>query len=166
MKHYFKKTTSPLGELYLICNDRGLTQLETQKTLIPTNCIELNHSILTETQIQLDEYFKGLRTVFDLPLEPSGTAFQKKTWNTLLQIPFGKVWSYGEQAKKMNMPKASRAVGGANGKNPIPIIIPCHRVVGSSGKLTGFSSGIPMKIFLLKHEGVEVDEAREVIRHR
>jgi len=66
----------------------------------------------------------------------------------------------------MNMPKASRAVGGANGKNPIPIIIPCHRVVGSSGKLTGFSSGIPMKIFLLKHEGVDVDEAREVIRHR
>lgn len=101
---------------------------------------------------QLDEYFQGRRDRFDLPLSPEGTQFQKQVWNALLTIPFGATMSYGELARTINRPKASRAVGAANGANPIPIIIPCHRVIGSTGSLTGFGGGIPTKQWLLAHE--------------
>lgn len=101
---------------------------------------------------QLDDYFSGARMQFDLPLSPAGTEFQQQVWQTLLTIPYGQTTSYGELAKMINRPKASRAVGAANGANPIPIVIPCHRVIGSTGNLTGFGGGIPTKRWLLAHE--------------
>jgi methylated-DNA-[protein]-cysteine S-methyltransferase len=102
--------------------------------------------------MQLDEYFAGKRQEFDLPLAPAGTDFQCQVWQGLQEIPFGETWSYGELARHVGRPKASRAVGAANGLNPIPVIIPCHRVIGSNGKLTGFGGGLETKSFLLKLE--------------
>ena len=101
---------------------------------------------------QLDDYFSGTRLQFELPLSPAGTEFQQQVWHALIAIPYGQTTSYGELAKKINRPKASRAVGAANGANPIPIVIPCHRVIGSTGNLTGFGGGIPTKQWLLAHE--------------
>jgi len=109
--------------------------------------------VLDWTEEQLKEYFAGMRTTFDLPLEPSGTAFQLNVWQLLRTIPYGVTTSYGELARRLGEPKASRAVGAANGANPIPIIVPCHRVVGSRGELTGFGGGIERKRWLLEHEG-------------
>ena len=101
---------------------------------------------------QLDEYFDGSRQDFDLPVSPDGTEFQRRVWQALQQIPYGETWSYGELAKYIGNPNASRAVGAANGLNPIPIIIPCHRVIGSNGKLTGFGGGLKTKALLLDLE--------------
>lgn len=101
---------------------------------------------------QLEEYFAGDRREFDLPLDPRGTTFQQQVWSALQEIPFAETWSYGELAAHIGKPKASRAVGAANGLNPIPVIIPCHRVIGASGKLTGFGGGLETKRFLLKLE--------------
>lgn len=101
---------------------------------------------------QLDAYFAGELTQFDLPLAPEGTEFQRQVWSALLEIPFGETWSYGQLAERVGRPKAARAVGAANGVNPIPVIIPCHRVVGANGKLTGFGGGLPTKQYLLSLE--------------
>lgn len=101
---------------------------------------------------QLDEYFAGTRTSFDLPLDPIGTEFQREAWRALCAIPYGATVSYGEQAERMGDRNKARAVGAANGRNPIPIIVPCHRVVGSNGSLTGFAGGIDTKRFLLDLE--------------
>ena len=150
----FKKTiSSPLGSLYLIANHQALLFLDTAPNDIFNAIPSANHKILNLVHKQLDEYFNGKRFEFNLPLDPLGTPFQQKAWSALTKIPYGKVWSYGQQAKFLKNPKATRAVGAANGKNPIPIIIPCHRVVGSTGKLTGYSGGMKMKIDLLKLEG-------------
>jgi methylated-DNA-[protein]-cysteine S-methyltransferase len=110
-------------------------------------------SLLDRVEAQLNEYFAGKRTTFDLPLEPSGTDFQLSVWELLRKIPYGVTTSYGELARRLGEPMASRAVGAANGANPIPIIVPCHRVVGSKGELTGFGGGIERKRWLLEHEG-------------
>ena len=101
---------------------------------------------------QLESYFAGDLQEFDLPLAPVGTEFQQRVWSTLTEIPYGETWSYGELARHIGKPKASRAVGAANGLNPIPVIIPCHRVIGSSGKLTGFGGGLQTKEYLLALE--------------
>lgn len=101
---------------------------------------------------QLREYFAGERTEFDLPLDPAGTPFQQSAWNALMRIPFGETVSYGEQAVMLGDRNKARAVGAANGKNPIPIVVPCHRVVGGNGKLTGFAGGLDTKAWLLDHE--------------
>ena len=101
---------------------------------------------------QLDEYFSGTRQAFDLPLMQSGTDFQQKVWSELMNIPFGKTISYLELSKRINNVKAIRAVGAANGRNNLPIIVPCHRVIGSNGKLTGYSGGLKIKQWLLEHE--------------
>jgi methylated-DNA-[protein]-cysteine S-methyltransferase len=101
---------------------------------------------------QLREYFAGKRTDFDLPLAPAGTVFQRAVWRRLQEIPYGETISYGELAQRIGNPKASRAVGAANGQNPIPIVIPCHRVIGANGKLTGFGGGLPTKEALLALE--------------
>ncbi len=101
---------------------------------------------------QLSEYFEGRRTAFDLPLAPPGTAFQRRVWAELVKIPYGARSTYGELARKIGSPAASRAVGAANGANPIAIVIPCHRVVGSDGSLTGYGGGLPLKQWLLAHE--------------
>ncbi|MFW6091792.1 MAG: methylated-DNA--[protein]-cysteine S-methyltransferase, partial [Actinomycetota bacterium] len=107
---------------------------------------------LAEVRRQLDEYFAGERTVFDVPLNPSGTPFQLRVWEALREIPYGTVCSYGELAGRLGSPGASRAVGLANGRNPIPIIVPCHRVIGASGALTGYGGGLERKRFLLDLE--------------
>ncbi len=114
------------------------------------------HPILMTAEIQLKEYFMGQRTSFDIPLEPEGTEFQKRVWQELSKIPYGQTISYGEQARRLGRPKAARAVGAANGKNPIGIIVPCHRVLGASGALTGFAGGIETKKQLLAIEDIKV----------
>lgn len=111
-----------------------------------------SHPLFLRAKAQLAEYFSGKRREFDLPLEPLGTEFQKKAWNALREIPYGKTLSYGEQARKIGNPKSARAIGAANGRNPISIFVPCHRVVGSAGDLTGFAGGLETKRFLLELE--------------
>ena len=105
---------------------------------------------------QLDEYFDGKRQDFDLPLRPAGTEFQRQVWQALQQIPYGGTWSYGELAMHIGKPNAFRAVGAANGMNPIPVIIPCHRVIGSNNKLTGFGGGLETKAFLINLETLQL----------
>lgn len=108
--------------------------------------------LFREAERQVRSYFQGELTQFDLPLAPRGTDFQREVWNALLNIPYGETTSYGELARRIGRPAAIRAVGAANGANPIPIVIPCHRVIGSNGKLTGFGGGLPTKDKLLKLE--------------
>jgi len=111
---------------------------------------------VAEAMRQLREYFAGARTEFDLPLAPEGTEFQRGVWQRLREIPYGETISYGELARRIGNPQASRAVGAANGSNPIPIVIPCHRVIGSNGKLTGFGGGLPVKEALLALEAKQL----------
>jgi len=144
---YYK---TPIGTAKIIGNNEGIISVTIIEDKIETStqiskCLE-------SCIVQLDEYFQGNRTRFDLKLNPHGTDFQKKVWNELLNIPFGKTRSYLEQTKKIGDPKAIRAVAAANGKNPIWIIIPCHRVIGSDGSLTGYAGGIWRKKWLLEHE--------------
>lgn len=113
---------------------------------------ENSNEVIQETKKQLEEYFKGERKEFDLPIHMEGTDFQRKVWKELIKIPYGKTLSYGEIAKNIDNPKASRAVGNANNKNKISIIIPCHRVIGTSGKLVGYGGGLWRKEWLLNHE--------------
>lgn len=156
----FQTLSSPIGKITLVANDTHLLALyvgEEMKPMLEGAKKADKHPVLAMTKKQLKEYFDGERKNFDLPLAPNGTEFQNKAWKALTKIPYGKVWSYGKQAEYLKSPNAQRAVGGANGKNPIPVIIPCHRVVGSTGKLTGFSGGMEMKIFLLQLEGHKVD---------
>ena len=118
------------------------------------------HPLIKEACMQLVEYFNGQRISFDLPICPDGTDFQKSVWNGLLQIPYGQTWTYGQMAQYLNRPRASRAVGGACHNNPIAIVIPCHRVVGANGNLTGFGGGLEMKKWLLALECENVYKAR------
>lgn len=111
---------------------------------------------------QLELYFNGELEQFNIPLDPKGTEFQKSVWQCLSKIPFGKAVSYLDIAKMVNKPKGAQAVGGANGRNPISIIVPCHRVVGSNGSLTGYAGGIERKLWLLNHEGIELKASKEV----
>jgi len=112
-----------------------------------------DNPILQLARRQLDEYFARTRTSFDLPLDAEGTAFERRVWDLLRAIPYGTTTSYGELARRLGEPKEARAVGAANGKNPIPIIVPCHRVIGANGDLTGFGGGLERKRWLLEHEG-------------
>jgi len=111
---------------------------------------------------QLAEYFSGTRIEFDIALDPKGTDFQKRVWLALSTIPFGETVSYGDIAKQVNKPKGAQAVGGANGRNPLTIVVPCHRVVGTSGSLTGYAGGIERKLWLLNHEGIAVKLTKEI----
>ena len=138
----------PVGRLRLACRDGALTSLE--RTEEP--CRDTCDGLLLRAKAQLDEYFAGTRRRFDLPLAPEGTAFQKKVWAALETIPYGETRTYGELAAMIGSPKAARAVGGANHANPISIIIPCHRVIGADGSLTGYGNGLPMKAYLLNME--------------
>jgi methylated-DNA-[protein]-cysteine S-methyltransferase len=122
--------------------------------------IESRTGPVSEAARQLQEYFAGRRTEFDLPLAPEGTAFQRSVWRRLQEIPYGATISYGELAKRIGNPKASRAVGAANGCNPIPIVIPCHRVIGANGTLTGFGGGLPIKEALLNLESAKGSKTR------
>jgi methylated-DNA-[protein]-cysteine S-methyltransferase len=111
--------------------------------------------LLVEAREQLTEYFAGHLRTFDVPLAPNGTDFQRRVWSALREIPFGTTISYAELARRVSSVAAVRAVGAANGRNPIPIIVPCHRVIGSDGSLTGFGGGLPRKQWLLRHEGAQ-----------
>jgi methylated-DNA-[protein]-cysteine S-methyltransferase len=113
---------------------------------------ETGDGVVAEAARQLSEYFSGTRMEFDLPLAPEGTEFQRAVWRHLQGIPYGETIAYGELARRVGNPKASRAVGAANGANPLPIVIPCHRVIGANGKLTGFGGGLPIKEALLSLE--------------
>ncbi len=153
MKKYFKYNTI-VGDLYIGEEDNHITNITTIKNFEG----ELEEvEIIKKAYEQLQEYFNGERKSFDLPLNPKGTDFQKSVWNALLQIPYGEVWSYKDVAKYIGNEKACRAVGNANNKNPIVIIIPCHRVIGTNGKLVGYGGGLPMKEKLLKLEGIKYD---------
>lgn len=159
MTHYSKTIWSPVGELTLVADDRGLAAIlwendKPGRVRLGALREKADHPVLLETERQLAQYFAGTRRAFDVPLSFAGTDFQKRVWATLLAIPFGETRSYGEIADQLGAPGASRAVGAANGRNPISIIAPCHRVVGSDGKLTGFAGGLEAKRFLLDLEAV------------
>lgn len=149
---------SPIGVLALVCDDgalRGLYFENGQHGGPPLDARTGTNAIVDAARKQLDAYFAGRGATFDLPLAPEGTDFQKRVWRALATIPFGETRSYGEVAALIGAPRASRAVGAANGRNPIPVIVPCHRVIGADGSLTGFGGGMERKRFLLAHEGGE-----------
>ncbi|MGN7724516.1 methylated-DNA--[protein]-cysteine S-methyltransferase [Luteimonas sp. 22616] len=152
-----KHIPSPVGPLLLGADDDHLRLIwfSTPRHPLPRNVV-LEHgdnAVLRETGAQLEAYFTGSLHAFDLPLQPVGTKFQREVWSTLAQIPYGQTWSYSDVARRIGKPQAVRAVGAANGRNPIPIVLPCHRVIGADGSLTGFGGGLPTKQFLLMLEG-------------
>ena len=155
MHTYYCYHQSPIGKLLLAGDGESLSLLG-----FPRGKMQRQHETdwvldaapFRATAAQLEQYFAGELIQFKLPLKAVGTPFQQTVWDALTQIPYGKTWSYGELAQRIGKPKASRAVGAANGLNPIPIIIPCHRVIGSNGKLTGFGGGLDTKEFLLHLE--------------
>ncbi|MDI1229032.1 MAG: methylated-DNA--[protein]-cysteine S-methyltransferase [bacterium] len=154
MVYVHKIVKTPVGALTLVASDAGLAAIlwendKPGRVRLDIGAEDKKHEILSEAERQLKEYFAGTRNRFDLPLDFNGTPFQKKVWAALCRIPFGETRSYGDIAKQVGSPKAVRAVGSANGKNPISIIAPCHRVIGANGKLTGFAGGLPVKEFLL-----------------
>ena len=154
----YKFVASPIGRLKLVASDRGLVAIlwenDKPRRVRLGELVERRpeHPILVRTERELNEYFAAKRNVFTVPLDMRGTEFQKRVWEALLRIPFGETRSYGQLAKQLGNPKATRAVGAANGRNPIAIITPCHRVIGSSGKLTGFAGGLDAKAHLLRLE--------------
>jgi methylated-DNA-[protein]-cysteine S-methyltransferase len=150
---YFKKWSSPIGDLFFYSTDKALLALVFQKKNIEASA--KTNPIIEEAISQLKEYFKGERKTFNLPLKPIGTDFQMRAWRALKKIPFGKTISYKEQAALLKIDKAFRAVGTANGKNPISIIIPCHRVISSTGKISGYAGGPKIKAALLEMEGLK-----------
>ncbi len=141
---------SPVGFLKITTDDTSLLSIDFVKSEGTSS--ERTPAILKETIQQLQEYFEGKRKEFRLNLNPAGTEFQKKTWEMVAMVPFGKTASYLDLAKQTGSEKNTRAVGTANGKNPIPIIIPCHRIIGTNGKLTGYAGGLYRKKWLLHHE--------------
>ena len=157
MTYHQTRMTSPVGELTLLASDAGLCAVmweneKENRVWKPDSVKNTAHAVLKLAKGQLEEYFANDRTTFDVPLDLHGTEFQVEVWNALASIPFGKTISYATQAQRLGRPQAMRAVGAANGRNPISIILPCHRVVGSNGSLTGFAAGIDTKKWLLDHE--------------
>ncbi|MGV8940892.1 MAG: methylated-DNA--[protein]-cysteine S-methyltransferase [Lysobacter sp.] len=153
----FTTIDSPVGPLLLAADDDGLLLVEFQQSRHrikrTDDWAEGGHDVLDATRTQLGEYFRGEREHFDLPLAPRGTEFQRDVWLTLATIPYGQTVSYAQLAGRVGRPAAMRAVGAANGRNPLPIVLPCHRVIGADGSLTGFGGGLPTKQFLLELEG-------------
>jgi len=162
MATYSARLPSPVGELVLTASEAAITGIyfpsRDRKPKRGTDWVE-DHgrgpasALLARACQQLTEYFAGARTTFDLSLEPGGTQFQRRVWDVLRTIPYGTTTSYGEIARRLGDGHATRAVGAANGQNPIPIVVPCHRVIGSRGELTGFGGGLERKRWLLEHEG-------------
>lgn len=161
MTFAFAHYASPVGTLKLVASDAGLAAIlwendDPDRVRLGAMTERPDHPVLVETKRQLGEYFAGTRTRFDLPLDFHGTDFQKSVWAALLRIPFGETRTYAEIARELDRPTAFRAVGAANGKNPISIVAPCHRVIGTDGALTGFAGGLEGKAFLLELEGAAV----------
>lgn len=143
---------SPIGPIWLFGEADQLVGLYMREPAVEPAAVEQRTEVLLRTAVQLEEYFAGTRRVFDVPVSPRGTEFQEQVWRALLEIPHGETRSYGELARSLGRPSASRAVGAANGRNPISIIVPCHRVIGANGDLTGYGGGMPAKRWLLEHE--------------
>jgi methylated-DNA-[protein]-cysteine S-methyltransferase len=141
--------SSPIGHLTLVASGRGLCEVLWGSA---GRKPQTGNAVLQTAATQLEEYFAGTRRVFDLQLDLLGTPFQVRTWSALAEIPYGTTVSYGEQARRLGVPRAARAVGAANGSNPLPIVLPCHRVIGANGALTGYGGGLDMKRWLLAHE--------------
>ncbi len=149
---------TPVGELTLVASDAGLRAILWPRLSSARAGIQArphrdpDHSVLQRTAAQLDQYFAGSRTTFEIPLDLQGTRFQLAAWRSLAEIPFGTTTSYGRQAAALGIPTAARALGAANGANPVCIVLPCHRVIGADGSLTGFGGGLAVKQWLLDHE--------------
>jgi methylated-DNA-[protein]-cysteine S-methyltransferase len=157
MNMYYSRYTAPFGELLLAGDEEGLKYIgfpEGKGHLDPDPDWQNNDEFFSKVRLQLTEYFAGSRKEFELKLAPHGTRFQLEVMSALQRIPYGETMSYVELARAVGRPRASRAVGAANGRNPLPIVVPCHRVIGADGSLTGFGGGLPIKQFLLEHEGV------------
>ncbi len=157
MVYAFKIMASPVGALKLVASGQGLAAVlwpndDPKRVRLAPLIARDDHPVLQETERQLAAYFRRDRKHFDLPLDFTGTPFQQRVWSALLKIPYGETRSYGELAAQLGNAKAMRAVGAANGRNPISIVAPCHRVIGASGKLTGFAGGLETKSYLLKLE--------------
>ena len=151
---------SPIGTLTLVSDGEAIVYLEFEKNKHPAPKFPKGEdAIVKQAKKELDLYFAGKLKDFTVPVKPEGTEFQRACWKALTKIPYGATRSYGEQASKIGKPKAVRAVGLANGRNPIPIIIPCHRVIGANGSLTGFGGGLPTKQFLL-----ELEQGQQLLR--
>lgn len=152
-----KTNQSPIGQLTLVAGERGLAAILWEndapgRVRLGPLAETADHPVLLETERQLNEYFAGKRREFSLPFDVAGTAFQKEVWLALSTIPFGETRTYAEIAAQIGRPRAVRAVGAANGKNPLSLVVPCHRVIGSNGKLTGFAGGLKTKEWLLRFE--------------
>jgi methylated-DNA-[protein]-cysteine S-methyltransferase len=148
----YAQVETPIGTLTVVAADTGIRRILWDGETPPDGAVEGTSDILDAAVCQIREYFAGARTTFDLALALVGTPFQRKVWLELGSIPFGSTISYGEQARRVGRPRAARAVGAANGRNPVPVVLPCHRVIGSSGALTGFGGGLDTKRTLLDHE--------------
>lgn len=158
----FRYLETPVGRLLLARDEAGLRLIHFKgrpaeagpyvESYVPAVDWRQQDAAFDDVVSQLTEYFAGRRRNFDLPLAPAGTPFQQRVWNALLDIPYGETISYGELASRIGRKSASRAVGLANGSNPLPIVIPCHRVIGANGKLTGYGGGLAVKERLLAHE--------------
>ena len=162
MTYAYKMVASPVGALKLVASDKGLAAIlwendDPGRVRLGPLVEDRDHPVLAEAERQLGDYFAGARQAFDLPLDFNGTAFQKQVWVALLAIPFGETRSYADLAQEIGRPAACRAVGAANGRNPISIVAPCHRVVGANGALTGFAGGLATKRHLLTLEGRKID---------
>ena len=167
MSLVYKFIDSPVGKLKLVASEKGLVAIlwenDNPRRVILGDLRKVDHQpILVEAELQLKEYFEGKRQGFSIPLDMRGTPFQKNVWEALLAIPFGETRSYGQLAKQLGKPTAMRAVGAANGRNPLSIVVPCHRVIGSSGQLTGFAGGLEAKEHLLKIES----ESKSHVHHK
>ena len=157
MTHYLTTMVSPIGELTLVATDEALVAIrfpgeDDARARVPEPLSTTGHPILRAAKSQLDEYFAGRRRAFDLPLAPAGTPFQQAVWRALLAIPFGETRSYADIARAIGQPSATRAVGAANGRNPLPIVLPCHRVVRSDGTYGQYRGGPEAKHALLTME--------------
>jgi len=166
MTLFYKEIESPVGKLKLVASANALVavlweQERPERVKLEPMKVTPQQPILVETERQLSQYFSGIRTEFDLPIEPNGSNFQKKVWQALRGIPFGETRSYLDLAEAVGSPNACRAVGAANGKNPLAIVVPCHRVVGANGALTGFAGGVEAKAKLLALEARASAEANE-----
>ena len=154
-------TDSPVGALTIVASNDGVRAIlwpgdDPARVRIAATTERPEHAVLVMAVVQLNEYFDGERTDFDVPLDPVGTEFQRAAWEALRTIPYGTTVSYGEQAERVGDRRKARAVGAANGRNPISIVVPCHRVVGANGALTGFAGGTDTKAWLLAHEQRQV----------
>ena len=151
-----RRIDSPVGPLMLAADESGLRHIEFRDNRHPADRADWHggsSDVLDAAEAQLREYFAGQRRTFDLPLSPQGTDFQRTVWQELARIPYGATISYAQLAQRVGNASAMRAVGAANGRNPLPIVLPCHRVIGADGSLTGFGGGLPTKEFLLRLEG-------------